>query len=302
VVEIEPYANLTEYRYTRGGKKMKKIGFLILGLGLMLLSTKSASAFSLANNYHGPLEFKFTAFADGALYTSSLGGGTYGNADGDEDAFTIFKVSTFKTPTAQTVWFDGKDGQELTGIFYGLDDDFAKVSPSGSVDIQSVGGHIDLYLDNAQNFDPTGGPGARTGTASYPTVTDGTLFLSLDLKPGIKFGDGNPANDYITYENFLDSTTSPFTGKGGFYADITGGAFASLFNTHSQCVTDDSGNTFCRDFFAKFDTSAPGSFGWLANAEDPVVGASAVPEPATMLLLGSGLLGMAGFRKRKIMG
>jgi hypothetical protein len=276
---------------------MNKLTLLVLGLGVMLVGATPASAFSLANNYQGPLKFKFVDFSDGQLYQSSSGG--YGNADNTEDAWGIFKVTSIQSDDGfnTTLWFDGKDGEELTGIYYGLDDDFWTIDDDGGLNIQSVGAKIDMYLDSGTLFNASPGPGARVGN-TYPAVTDGSLFLTADFAPGIKYGDGNPGNDHIAYDNNLDGTTSPFTGDGAFYLDVTGGSYAYLFNSDRWNLTDDSGNTVARDFFGKFDTEAPGPFGWLVESDDPISGA-AIPEPATMALLGSGLFGMVGSKLRK---
>ena len=271
---------------------------LILGV-VVLMSASRASAFTILNDYAGPLEFKFSDFSDGTLYGSDSGG--YGNADGVEDSFGIFKVSSIKNAIAQTLWFDGKDGEELTGMYYNIDDDFWTVtgSPITSTNIQSVNGIIDVYLDASPDFNPSGGPGARSGATTYPTVTDGSLFLRLAMVPGIKYGNADTTDDHISYDVDIDFKTSTFTGDGAFYLDVIGGSYASYFDSDAYCLTDDSGNSVCRDFFGQFDTEAPGSFDWLTNSEDPIAGARVIPEPATMALFASGMFGMLGTRLRR---
>jgi hypothetical protein len=282
---------------------MKKVVLItMLIAGLAFISTP-ADAFDIGG-YTGDLEFKFSDFTEGNLYTSSSNG--YGNADKQEDAWSIFKVSTLKTATAQTLWWDGKDGEELTGIFYGLDDDAWTVDPvTGHLNVQSVGGYIDLYLDTTPDFDPTGGPDARNDDGdptTYPTVTDGELFLRLALVPGIKYGNGVTDDDHITYDNDLDATTTPFTGDGAFYLAVIGGSAADMFDSNKYILVDDAGNVTYADFYGNFVATATADpdddFGWLATSEDPIEG-KVVPEPTSMLLLGTGLLGLAGFRRKK---
>ncbi|MCA9398537.1 MAG: PEP-CTERM sorting domain-containing protein, partial [Candidatus Omnitrophica bacterium] len=144
-------------------------------------------------------------------------------------------------------------------------------------------------------------PGARTTQSTYPTATDGELFLRLAMTPGIKFGNGSTVDDHIEYDNNLDATTSPFTGDGAFYANVIGGTYADIFDTNIHCLNDDNGVEHCNDFYGIFDTTSPGVFNFLVSSEDPISGAAQapVPEPATLAIFGTGLAGMIGLRKRK---
>ena len=280
-------------------KKLFLIGTMfLLCVGLV---TSQAFAFSLGG-YYGQVELKFSDFTQGTLYNTDSGG--YGNADGIFDSYSIFKVSTIKAPDTTLLWHDTQDGEEIAGIFYGLDDDWWEVDGGGGLAIKSVAGKIDFYLQDAGVFDPTAGPIATGLNGIYPSIGDhasSTSFLTADLEKGITSTNGDPLDDHITFYNTLSSTTSPFTGDGSFYFSVTGGAYEGLFQKDVfGGGLDDSGNIIpTSDLWAQFDSESPGNFGWLANSEDPVEG-YVIPEPGTMLLLGSGLLGLAGFaRKRK---
>lgn len=296
---------------------MKKLGLLILGLGLVFLTTTTASAFSLDGGYLGPVKFKFSDWSIGTTYSpndqgqwvpsdggTNIPNATYGNADKVENAWGIAKVTSIEDLDGNQLWSEISSNEQLSIIYYGIDDDYVAAS-GGGFNVQSVGGNFDIYLQNKADagytaFVPNGGPGARLTQSTYPTVTDGTLFLSGQFTPGINYGDGDASNDHITYSNIFDTTIpapSPQS-VGSFYISLTGGAYYDTFNSDVYNLVDDSGNHTSADLLATYRGYVPGSYGWLVNSEDPAYGA-AVPEPMSLLLLGGGIFGLVGAGAKK---
>lgn len=295
---------------------MKKfLLFPFILLSSLILLAGSASAFSLGG-YEGAIQIDFNGLStDFGPYESDKIGLLPGQ-DGIENVWAIGRISNFNsgTPIFDPIWQDGDGGEEITAIIYGADD--ISVIDSGSAfNIYSAGLsgtgydgkiHIDLYLNTAGTFDGTLLPGDRTSFSTFPTVTDGTPFLQLELVRGFIADDISTVGideSLATLSQVASAQTSPASGDGSFHADIVGGDYAHLFgrdgftNVMGGVTYDaDMEGTFTFDV-AGGDTSGdvwdnvirPGS----------IVGDLVVPEPTTILLFGFGLLSIAGIGRRK---
>lgn len=166
------------------------------------------------------------------------------------------------------------------------------------------GGVINVYVDSTPDYDSdlASTAGADAGT---------TLFLQLT---------GHMYVDLITgLTGTLHSTPTPTLvseqGNGRGYFDVTGGVAAAYFDTNTFAVCDGGltpagcatpgladiqftssfqllpkGSTFVSD-----DGVTYGLYG-----SNDIQGDTRVPEPATLLLAGLGLLGAAASRRRKV--
>jgi hypothetical protein len=225
-----------------------------------------ASIFSTFSWFLVALLAAGVAFADGTSYVSTLG-----------TPQTTFAVSltllTTEDVTLQTYGFGGGTNQSGTAIAPGGTDPFVGLFSGTGNGALFLNG-TSLTLSNYSSF--VGCPPA--GTVSNLGGTNcGDVTMTFDsLAPG-------------TYTVLLtDGQYDPLAAVGG--GTTLGDGFLDL-----------TGGIFCNaaDFTGGVQTNCPNNSG--AFALDVITSAAVVttPEPASLVLLGIGLFGIVGLRKRR---
>jgi hypothetical protein len=255
---------------------MKNLCALFIGLGMLLLVQPAhANTFSTC-----------TTVASGAISCT-------GTLDTPEDFFAEpFTLTAASTVTVQTYGFGGTAtgftnaaGNTISGG--GFDSLVALFSGLGSSDVLSG---ITILTDGSGNpiasvpgstqFFPGCGPAGTVSIGGSPVCGDNTLTASLLAGTyTLLLSDAN-------YIPFAVSPGPPIsTALSDGFADLSPIVpntnppvhFFQTCDTNLDCVTD------------------AGSFAVDITGLPPVV----TPEPGTMLLLGTGLLGIEGLRKRR---
>lgn len=204
--------------------------------------------------------------------------------------------------------FDNRSGEGITGSGFtntaSTGSQFTDISLSRSYDTSSAANNV--YNANTNTFG-SGGAFPSPPSNTLPNqpgflfdffVGSGDITSGTPLFFNLLFGDYDVSPAQVIFTRANGTTfTLPLTLQPGTQDGLIQAAFANL--AFNDVFTAGAGGW---DGYLKVDFSAPNEpytafdFAEVGTTQIPI---EPVPEPSTMLLLGSGLVGLAGFGRKK---
>jgi hypothetical protein len=246
---------------------------------------------------------------DGTLGTSIPDDGAGTDSDGQEDAWGAMRLNFIidRDDTTNVFYQDGGVGTvEVSTFFYGFDDAYIRdldgVGDNVIIGVKEVpaGAHVEVWMHTAAHRDflplvDGVGPTGRTGFSTFFGIND-----AVDIGNGaVKLLDLEPVAvlDPRTGEFFDFQTSFQFSrnaGSANLLLDSTDptALWHNIFDTNQM-----TGGT---DMEMTVNALGVGPNNWTIRGNTfSATGANVIPEPTTVVLLGIGLVGMAGLAARK---
>ena len=228
----------------------------------------------------------------------------------------ILRADTLSDSRGDVSWQSGNGGQFISGMFGGLHLQHTTTASGRDVayfvsDGPSGAGpaYFTLFTSNADQFIGAPGRGFETGPNKAGagvfgtfggTILSGTPLLSATFNPAALLADESGLTGGASGTDvFRFTTVSPTTAQTTAYLDVdpTVG-IGSALDTNGQLAGADLKITATVD---TRDPAVAGNNGWNGISAGQAFGATipAIPEPATILLLGSGLVGVGIYTRRR---
>jgi hypothetical protein len=244
----------------------------------------------------------------------------------NETTWGIGSISQI-TGTGGQVWNMGaSDGTYLYYMIYGIADLNTVQNATGTFDLYNVGAtgglgdgriHLDIYRTTTNILELTtdfnAHVGDRTGYNMHSLLQGlGPAYLQMEFGQGkqlINVAGGTDPTADETLSTLVQNTTSatlPAAGTGQFFADVIGGTAANQWDTNGLFGHDmdgkftlstngaSQGSGVCTDD----EVTGPNPTCFTGFINDPIRAIRAVPEPGSLALIGLGLVGLAGLRRR----
>jgi hypothetical protein len=207
----------------------------------------------------------------------------------------------------------GDDGKYYFGVYGGLTyiDDSGSLPGNMWLGATADGSYLKIYevdaadvsaYDDAWAAGPNVSGGGAFGTFGLDIINapSADLFFDCVFSEGtLAYYDPNFLPGDLEFLTLSDSVT----GSAQAYLDVIGGSGENLilknsFPYYLPFAPNRADLKIISDLNANWNPISEWTSDWTASSEDPVTGIG-VPEPATMLLLGTGLFGLAGYARRK---